>query len=222
MFKLALKTALCGTIALMTASFTQTTWACTTNDPHYHSCVYHNIILPHEQQMREAQAQAQILYEPIDFTPAPILLDQGKFAVALSPSTGAVGASSFAWKDSATHHRLMVGHDTFALASCISKTRGEPISSFTLKNADKFVKKYGKKSDCQVVKESSPANESLVAVLKGQLPNGKYQLFMATRPSNSYLFSQQQPEFKSLLATCQAQATNCEIVGQFGDTTELY
>ncbi len=219
MFKLALKTALCGTIALMTASFTQTTWACATND---HGCIYHNIILPHEQRMREAQAQAQILYEPIDFTPAPILLDQGKFAVALSPSTGAVGASSFAWKDSATHHRLMVGHDTFALASCISKTRGEPISSFTLKNADKFVKKYSKKSDCQVVKESSPVNESLVAVLKGQLPNGKYQLFMATRPSNSYLFDQLQPEFKSLVETCQAQATNCEIVGQFGNETELY
>ncbi len=142
MFKLALKTALCGTIALMTASFTQTTWACATND---HGCIYHNVILPHEQQMREAQAQAQILYEPIDFTPAPTLLDQGEFAVALSSSTGAVGVSSFAWKDTQTHHRLMVGHDTFALASCISKTRGEPISSFTLEKAEKFVKKYGKK-----------------------------------------------------------------------------
>lgn len=160
--------------------------------------------------------------EPIDLTPPPILMNQGTFAVALSPSTGAVGASSFAWRDSKTHYHLMAGHGTFALASCIAKTQGQPISSISLEKAEKFVKKHRKKSDCQVIKQSSLTEESLVAILRGKLPNGQYQLFMATRPSNDYLFSQQQPEFQSLLATCQASASDCQIVGQFGDKTEMY
>lgn len=149
-------------------------------------------------------------------------MNQGTFAVALSPSTGEVGVSSFAWKDSKTHYRLMAGHETYALASCIAKTQGKPIFSISLEKAEKLVKKQRKKSDCQVIKQSSLTTESLVAILRGKLPNGQYQLFMATRPNNDYLFSQQQPEFQSLLATCQAHASNCEIIGQFGDKTEMY
>lgn len=228
MIKSCLKFAFLSGIAMGVMSVGSVAWACSPNLPNYGNCIRQQ---QQAQQMAiQQQAMQQQGYgggytqyqEPIDLSPPPILMNQGTFAVALSPSTGAVGASSFAWRDSETHYRLMVGHDSYALASCIAKTQGQPISSISLEQAEKFIKKHRKKSDCQVVKKSSPTDESLVAILRGKLPNGQYQLFMATRPSNDYLFSQQQPEFRSLLATCQASATDCEIIGQFGDKTEMY
>ena len=50
---------------------------------------------------------------------------------------------------------------------------------------------------------------------------GQYAVYWTTREDKYHLFSQQQPEFKQLLAKCQAEATNCEIIGQYGDTTEI-
>lgn len=94
----------------------------------------------------------------------------------------------------------------FAHASCLSKALNQTLGSVNLKQAERFVNRHHKK----------------IAILKGKLPNGNYQLFMATRPSNRYGFSQEQTEYQSLLRQCQAATTGCEIVGQFGQTTELY
>lgn len=229
MIKSCLKFAFLSGIAMGVMSVGSVAWACSPNLPNYGNCIRqqqqaHQMAI--QQQAMQQQGYGGYVQphrqEPIDLTPPPILMNQGTFAVALSPSTGAVGASSFAWKDSKTHYRLMAGHDSYALASCIAKTQGQPISSISLEKAEKFIKKHRKKSDCRVVKQSSPTNESLVAILRGKLPNGQYQLFMATRPNNDYLFSQAQPEFKSLLANCQASASDCQIIGQFGDKTEMY
>ena len=155
MIKPCLKLALLGGAVMSVMSISPTAWACSPNLPNYGNCVRQ------QQQAHQMAIQQQAIQqghggytqphpqEPIDLTPPPLLMNQGEFAVALSPSTGAVGASSFAWKDTKTHYQLMTGHDTFALASCIAKTRGESVSSFTLEKAEKFVKKHGKKSDCQ-------------------------------------------------------------------------
>ncbi len=61
----------------------------------------------------------------------------------------------------------------------------------------------------------------LIAILRGQKSNGQYAVYWTTREDKYHLLSQQQPEFKQLLAKCQAEATNCEIIGQYGDTTEI-
>ncbi|MDO4895873.1 MAG: hypothetical protein Q3971_00815 [Moraxella sp.] len=224
------KSALFGTVAFMAMGIGQNALACSPNLPNYGNCVRQQQQAWQMQQQQQAmqqngyyQAQQHPYHQkPIDLSTPSILMDKGKFAVAYSPSTGTVGASSFAWRDSQTHYRLAVGHETFALASCIAKTKGEPLSSISLEKAEKYVKKHGKKSDCQLTKQSDDVQESLVAILKGKLPNGKYQLFMTTRPNNTYLFSQEQLEFKNLMANCQAKSVQCEIIGQFGDKTELY
>lgn len=148
--------------------------------------------------------------------------DRAEIAVAFSVSTGAVGVMSFAYRQSQTHYHFMTAQNTFAHASCLSRVLNQKLGKVNLTQAENFVKKHHKKSDCQVIKQTDSLHENLIIILKGKLPNGQYQLFMATRNSNRHPFSQEQPEYQSLLNQCQAQVTNCEMVGQFGQTTELY
>lgn len=161
------------------------------------------------------------IYQQQNTAPDPsIVHGQSDFALALSPSTGAVGIASYSWADVQHNQTMMAGIEDFALASCINKTQNLGTKSYNSKIADKIIRKYGKKSDCRVVKNSN-THENLIAVLRGQNNDGQYALFWKTRENNSRLFSQQQPEFKQLLAQCQSQAKNCEIIGQYGDKTEL-
>ena len=157
-------------------------------------------------------------------TPAPdptILRGQSDTAVALSPSTGAVGIASYSWSDVQYNQTMMAGISEFALASCINKTNQLNTQSYNFDIANNIIKKYGGKSDCQVVKKTKTLGENLIAILRGKKSNGQYVLYWITRDNSSYLFSQKQPEFKQLMAKCQAEATNCEIVGQYGNKTEL-
>lgn len=150
-----------------------------------------------------------------------ILQGNSDFAVAFSPSTGAVGVAAYSWADANTNTTMIAGLEDFALASCIDKTNALNTQSYNLTIADKIIRKHGKKSDCQVVKKSDTLGESLIAILRGQKSNGQYALYWTTRKDSRDLFSQQQPEFQQLLAKCQAEASQCEIIGQYGDKTEL-
>lgn len=201
--------------------------ACSPNLPNYGNCVRqqqqaHQDMIRQGQMQQGQYGQHPVYQEPVDLTPPPALMDKAEVAVAFSPSTGSVGVMSFAWKDSQTHYHFMAGQDTLAKASCIARTQNKNLGKVNLNDADRFIRRHGKKSDCAVVLKNDPFDTNLVALLVGKLPNGKYQLFTATRPSNRQLFSQEQPEFIHLMKKCQAVATSCQIVGQFGDKTELY
>ncbi|WP_410472201.1 hypothetical protein ACGTJS_11720 [Faucicola mancuniensis] len=160
------------------------------------------------------------------YTPSPepdptVLRGQSDIAVALSPSTGVVGVASYSWDDASFNQSMTWGMEDFALASCLDKTNHLNTQSYNHDVVRKIIKKYGKKSDCQVVKKTENLGENLIAILRGQKSNGQYAVYWTTREDKYHLFSQQQPEFKQLLAKCQAEATNCEIIGQYGDTTEI-
>lgn len=212
---------------LMALGSGQSAWACSPNLPNYGNCVRQQQQAWQMQEQYQAMQQQGYYHtpryeEPIDLTPPKALMDKAEIAVAFNPTTGAVGVMSFAYHQSKTHYHFMAGQETFAHASCVARDMNKNLGKVNLKDAEKFLKKYGKKSTCQTIKKTDALNENLIAILRGRLPNGEYQLFMATRPSNTYLYGQEQPEFQSLLATCQAKASQCEIVGQFGDKTELY
>ena len=210
----------------LTAGF-HTAYACSPNLPNYGNCVR---LQQEAQQQAQRQAHIQqqgyqtppVINQPIDLTAPAHMQDRAEIAVAFSLSTGAVGVMGFAYNQSQTHFRFMANQSAFAHASCLSKALNQTLGSVNLKQAERFVNRHHKKSDCQVIKKTDNRHENLIAILKGKLPNGNYQLFMATRPSNRYGFSQEQTEYQSLLRQCQAAATDCEIVGQFGQTTELY
>lgn len=221
-----LKSILLGSMVLTGLGFDQTAFACSPNMPNYGNCVRQQQQAWQLQQQQHAMQQIpqppRRYEEPIDLSPPAELLDKAEITVAFSPSTGAVGVMSFAHRQSQTHYHFMAGQETLALASCVASSQGKSLGKVDLNSAEKFIKRHGKKSDCQVVKKTNFLQENLIAILQGKLSNGKYQLFMATRPSNRHLYSQEQGEFKQLLSQCQAVATHCQIVGQFGDKTELY
>ena len=215
-------------VALM--AMHHTARACSPNLPNYGNC-----LRMQQEAQRQIQYQAHIQQQgqnqayrysiparPVDLTAPVHMQDRAEIAVAFSPTTGATGVMSFAYRQSQTHYRFMANQKAFAHASCLSRALEQKLGSVDLKEAERFVKKHHPKSDCRVIKQTDSHHENLIAILKGRLPDGQYRLFMAARSSNIYGFSQEQPEFQSLLRQCQAVATHCEIVGQFGQTTELY
>ena len=150
---------------------------------------------------------------------------QSDIAVAFSPSTGAVGVSAVSWaqlQPNVHANPMLASTKEFALASCIDKAFNLKLGGFTYKEMDKTLRKYGKKSDCKIVKEGERLEENLIAVIRGRLADGTYTLYWLARGDNSTPFSQQQPEFKSLLKKCRSEAQSCDVIGQFGYRTEWY
>ena len=215
--------------------------ACSPNLPNYQNCINQQRQSMEMQQFQGRMQQEQSLgqqqrqpyrqpYDPYAFEKATIqarqdLAGQSDIAVAFSPSTGAVGVSAVSWaqlQPNVHANPMLASTKEFALASCIDKALNLKLGGFTHKEMDKTLRKYGKKSDCKIVKEGERLEENLIAVIRGRLADGTYTLYWLARGDNGTPFSQQQPEFKSLLKKCRSEAQSCDVIGQFGYRTELY
>lgn len=80
---------------------------------------------------------------------------------------------------------MLASTKEFALASCIDKALNLKLGGFTHKEMDKTLRKYGKKSDCKIVKEGERLEENLIAVIRGRLADGTYTLFIGSHAATT-------------------------------------